>query len=215
MKRIITLVGLVISLGVCHVQAGTIYANGTSYITGATAVSYALSSDDFILTEPSIITAATISLYGSVWSSSGEWGIFSDASGSPGTLLGTGLTLNTQITGTNLYGLQLYFELDNEFNAEADTSYWFSYHTERTSSGWLGVSDVLGSTSAMIPPSGLLGHSFPLMNAFSDSSLWENSPRFDSAFQLHGAPVPEPSSIFLLFTGLTGLAYIVQRRKKE
>jgi hypothetical protein len=215
MKKIITLLGLVLSLGVCHVQAGIIYENGTNYIQGATAVSYALPTDDFILTELSIINAATISLLGEVWSSSGEWGIFSDANGSPGTLLGTGLTLNTHVSGTNPKGIQLYFEFDNEFSAAADTRYWFSYHTASTSSGWLGVSDVLGNTSAMIAPSYLSGHGFPLMSDFDDSSLWVNSPIFDRAFQLHGTPVPEPSSIFLLFAGLTGLACFVRRRKKE
>jgi len=207
------------------IQAAVIYDNDRGVIEGARAITYCVPADDFTLTEDSIINSAKISLYGLTladWDTSGEWGIFSDSSQKPGALLASGNTFNNQLTGVPRH-FDLYFDFGQNFNAVANTTYWFAFHALEAGSsptvGWAGTVGVAGNVSTGVSYLDYIDQGYgdasdffqPIIGDLNNCDLWSPAT-VDLAFQLYGPEsVPEPTTMFLLGLGLIGLAGV--RRK--
>jgi hypothetical protein len=99
---------------------------------------------------------------------------------------------------TNVYE---YSAIIDPFLAQAGDTYWLEIFNQIENVGWFwGFSfEDAGNTAYRYIP------------GFPD---WENVP-LESAFQLTGTVVPEPSTFLLLGGGLAGLAFVVRCRRKE
>ncbi|MDH5547007.1 MAG: PEP-CTERM sorting domain-containing protein [Gammaproteobacteria bacterium] len=193
---------------ISQAKATVIYDNTTNPIGGGTALNYALSADDFQLSQNTTVTGATIGLYGggiNLWDLSGEWAIFSNGPNQPGSILAIGLADNAQLVGTDYS-----FDFGDSVMLNANTTYWFGFHAlnggNNAGLAWQSRSSPIGSTSATISLSG--GYTNPLIANYSNSSDWVLHSSFDIVFQLHGyTAVPEPSAIALFALGLLGLSF--------
>lgn len=198
-------------------EIGVVYDNEVDPFGGGVVLDYAVSADDFQLPVDHPVNRATIALYGSStawWDLSGEWAIFDDASGTPGSVLATGNALNPKVlTGGALVIYE--FDFGETVLISGLTTHWFSFHALNVGAssgalGWQGQPTVTGERTHYISLGGVADPELPVYGVVDDYPDWrELTVSADLVFSL--VFVPEPSTASLTALGLAGLAAV--RRK--
>ena len=75
---------------------------------------------------------------------------------------------------------------------------------------WQGTTSMRGSEAFWHEPGGPSGD-----DPIAGSTLWPDRQPFDLAFRLEGDPVPVPGAVYLLGSGLVGLAGIRRKLKRR
>ena len=172
-----------------------------------------VSADDFTLPKNSWITDAHFwtGEYADNWDGTLDYYIFADNGGAPGAspiYSGSGQNISKTFTGVVFNGAnEFYYEFDTEtpLYLLGNTTYWFALHL---ASGFPYLRIHWETTGTY---SGDNMHS-SLGGTFDN---WVGTWPYDLAFQLTGEPVPEPATMFLLGTGLVGVAGAARRKKKN
>jgi PEP-CTERM motif len=189
-------------------SAATVFDNGGYNLNGGNGMGDAIQAEDFILGATSNLTGIRFwSLEASgAYLGSITWGIYSDAPGSPSTLLATGnTTLSTVATPDSAFGMGI-FQNDfsiNVANLVAGT-YWLALHDGLSSD--VSFQDYYW---AYTDPNGVnigtnIGHEFSLPLGVT----WDPGDG-EHAFQVFGdAPgaAPEPSTMIMFGGGLLAIA---------
>ncbi len=187
-------------------SAATAFDNGAPNQSWGTQMSEFRVADDFQLSAAHDISSITFwSLQASAADYSGQltWGIYSDAGGSPGSLLqGATLSLAGVATGQSSgFGYQEFrFDIGVSFSLAAG-HYWLALHNGPA--GQTTPSDMLWGTSAAAGPGGVYHDGF---------GWWETGN--EQAFLLGGAishAVPEPASALLFAAGLAAVGGLRRR----
>ncbi len=210
-KAVSFAVGLSALLVAQAAHADVIYDNGGPNQANGNEMTEWIQTDNFTLAANDTITGVTFwDLEGAPgYQGSITWIIYADNSGTPGTQLATGNTSLAQVaTGNSFAGLTEFqdtFALS--FDALGGTTYWLGLHngplttTDRDDMYWENTSGGNAPT----------GHEFNLQSG----GPWNDNGN-EHAFQLtDGASAPEPGTLLLLGSGLTGVALFRRRVSKN
>jgi hypothetical protein len=209
-----------VALGASYAAADVVYDNGgPDRVDGfnITKASF-IAADDFVLSQNTTIT--DVHFWGLFWQQDStqiggfNWAIYSNLGNSgfdePGSLVGSGSGTNVVATPTgNIYlGFPEYefsFDLDTPQPLSGSTNYWLALQADfsvlfwETSGGSNGAFAVQADDFAPNP------------------YAWRQADFQDLAFQLTAAsaPVPEPSTLLLLGSGLVGLVGFGRKKFKK
>jgi hypothetical protein len=210
------LIALACFLASVSVQGAVVYDNTTTPVNGGMIITYGIPADDFQLSQDASLYGATLSLYGTnfeTWDLSGEWAIFSNGTGYPGSIHASGPATNPQLVGSDYT-----FDFGTNVMVNAATTYWLGFHAWNAESAaslaWRGQSPVVGSTSANINLLGVTDYTVSLIGNYGNSNDWTMHPTHDLVFKLHGTvSIPEPAPLGLLAVALIAMGLIVRHRK--
>ena len=207
---------VVLLIAIATANAATIYQNGAPNLDSGNEMTSRLQAEDFVLNEANSLTGVRFWAFyyndlAAGYLGSVAWGIYADSNGQPGSVLFYGLVTPVLSAGSENccagIAAELQFGLPNI--SLASGTYWLALHngpTSRTSNEdfyWQTTdanSSVRGVEQAA--PFG--------------QSIWQNTNQ-EHAFELQGnslpatAPVPEPSTFFLVGSVIVGLIW--QRRR--
>ncbi len=213
MKKLSLLV-LVLVLGLAPATfAGVIYDNGGPNQQNGNEMTNWLQAEDFTLGSTNTITDIhfwtiedpTVQGYaGSIW-----YGIYTNAGGQPGTLVAGGLAVvpdaRTFIQGGVLgfYDEYSYDLTIAPFEAQAGQTYWLALHN----------GDINNTTRAEVYwESTNLNSTETGEEEFLPGSSWANNGTEHAFYLTGGTQTPEPSSLFLLGSGIVGIATSLRKR---
>jgi len=206
-------------------SSSTIYNNGSPNQADAENITSFIAADDFQLNAGSTLTAITfwasadVDPFSSQFSGVIGWGIFSNGSGIPGTLLASGFDAQPTLTDT---GVQIFGTEEYQISISLPSvglnsgTYWLGLHEGAFSAPDDGTPiywDTTGSQTGAVPmvTSDLSGVSgwFP--------GLSENN--LDLAFELSGNPgvsvsAPEPAMTFPVLVLLSVGCFWISRRRR-
>lgn len=192
--------------------AGLVYDNGAPNQVSGNEMTQWIQAEDFTLAGSTTLTDVKFWSVEGSYKGSIEWQIYANAGGTPGSLLFSGNVAPTRTsTGTPVgFGT----EYMNDFSVGSITlgagTYWLALHngqltdTVRSEFYW-------ETTNSHGQPT---GHED--ISPFGDGFSYDNGQ--EHAFQLQGTtgdPVPEPSTMLLLGSGLLGLAGYGRKRAKK
>lgn len=206
---------VVLLIAIATANAATIYQNGAPNLDSGNEMTSRLQAEDFVLNEANSLTGVRFwafyyNDFASGYLGSVAWGIYSDSNGQPGGVLFSGLVTPALSAGSENccagIAAELQFGLPNI--SLASGTYWLVLHngpTSRTSNEdfYWQTTDANSSVRGME------------QTAPFGQSVWQNTNQ-EHAFELQGsgsaaAPVPEPSTFFLVGPVIVGLIW--QRRK--
>jgi len=195
-------------------SAGTIYTSGTTTgnfdawsISGNFAV-----TDQFTLSNGADVTGITFDvwLFPTDTLDSVDWGFGVDKYGG-GVASGTDATTAGTLLGENKYGFDVYQETFSiPSTLLAGTSYYLTLYGASTTFGTAYWDENDGSSTGYQLGTGSIG----TYDCKNDDGCGLSG---GETFKLTGptaSPVPEPSSILLLGSGLVGLAGVIRRKLK-
>jgi len=215
MKRLILLLAVIVCLAPFSFAGTIVYNNGAPNLQNGNEMTNWIQAEDFMLGTTTVITDVhfwTIEYLpsngyaGSIW-----YGIYLDNGGQPnlgnplveGFLAGANLTRTP--TGRVALGTydEFYYAFDIvPFTAQAGVTYWLGLHngdlnnTARAEVYWetTNFNGTITGNEDILPPAG---------------DGWSNNGQ-EHAFQL--TSIPEPSSLFLMGSGVLGLAGLLRRK---
>ena len=199
-------------------RADVIYSNGTPDTTsGGNEATYWLQTENFELTSSSTINGAGVYIAGydgiGPWEGVVDYSIFADNSGVPGTQLASGQGQNLMVTDTgNIWccggdSYLLQFSFQNDFDAAANTQYWFGIHLATDYNDIDGIFWVASGAPAVVDLDGYESEQGTLDNWFDNGVT--------HAFYLTDTnTVPEPLTLAVFGVGLAGAAAIRRRKSR-
>ncbi len=199
--------------GVAH--AGVVYDNGSpNGDVGYPPTSWVI-AEDFSFSTDVVVTGAGIYFSGlDEWDGTVTYGIFSNNSGMPGSVLasGSGQNISTSNTGTpsccgdNIYLLS--FDLSSDFAAVAGSTYWLGLH----------LSDDFDYKAVYWSSTDANGTEKARLNEWGGLETWQYTT-WDLAFYLtssevteHPVATPAPAGMALLGFGLVALGSMRRRK---
>ena len=219
MKIATTIAAVSLALSPAVAQAGVVFDNGLpDGLDGNETVQW-VQAEDFSFSANTTVTGAGVYLGGlggiGNWDGSFQYGLFSDAGGSPGAaLVGmTGASVTTINSGLPwLISDTAYlfaFNFATPFNAVGGTNYWLGIHAGVP--GNTNRDDIYWTTTAnnMTQP----GHESDL-GTFNN---WADN-RMEHAFFLidggNNGAVPEPATWALMLLGMAGTGFAMRRQRQ-
>jgi hypothetical protein len=196
----LVLLGLAPAVGRADMILGNLGApNGSSVSIDSTdlyAASFTMGSQAYSLSD------AQITLTFSPPSST-TFELESDSAGQP-----SGTVLSTFDNPILLSGLRTYtFTPDSPFTLAANTTYWLvGSTTDSSTTDWVASAPATNPTGS--------GATFGSYASSSDAGATWNASFPTTQFQLDGAAIPEPSSLFLTGTGICVVATVGLLRRR-
>jgi len=202
------------------IHAGVIYNNGAPAATDnnfGNEMTHWIEADNFSLAATDTIRGVEFwelnreDLPGD-YNGSIDWFIYSDNSGSPGTVLASGNVAPTR-TATGVVLQSVFTEFDMKFSipdfvATGGTTYWLGLHNGSTATDTTNEQFFWEVGNAGVPPA---NHDFPLDTPGATWSESFNEFAFNLSNTAFVTATPEPGTILLLGCGLAAFAI---RRKR-
>lgn len=188
--------------------ASVLYSNGGSGMGSGHDLANSIQADDFVLGLESVLTGATFSIFetsANAWDGTVKYYLYSDAGGTPGALVGSGvgMVVNVQPLGTNGLGF-IFSEVRVSFENDvvlADGTYWFG----------LNLTDTIGDGDGVNWAGNDIGQQGSRSKrSFMGVNPWQNN-FFDFAFSIEGTAVPSPGALAVF--GLAGMGLARRRRR--
>ena len=219
MKRVRIVVFLVAAcfVGATASHASPIYVSGApaAVAGGPTVSSPALSVVEFTPLTSGLVTDLTFWTSGLPVSNATivKWYFFADAGATPNTtpfasFAESTFTRTFQGTSGGFSQYQYDLTLTAPVSLTAGTTYWFGLSTNATANSefWRSLASPVSTQMVQANNFGLGNGPYTWSGPFTQNG---------TAFELHSSAVPEPGSLFLLGSGIAGVAAKLRRRRRS